>query len=91
MKAAPKAAGTKTSTGTKTATATKTATSTKAYTQGNITVTGGAGAGHTTVHISPLGASAEAGAAPKFLAHRKGGRKPGALIRAAAKKHAASK
>ncbi len=38
-----------TKTATKTATATKT--STEAYTQGNITVTGGAGKGATTVHI----------------------------------------
>ena len=45
----------KTSTASKTATATRTATATKtsteAYTQGNVTVTGGAGAGSTTVHI----------------------------------------
>ena len=50
-KAAPKA-----STASKTATATKTATSTKtstdAYTQGNITVTGGAGKGATSVTIA---------------------------------------
>ena len=41
----------KTSTQSKTATATKTSTSTKAYTQGNITVTGGAGKGSTKVSI----------------------------------------
>jgi hypothetical protein len=40
----------KTSTATKTATATKT--STDAYTQGNITVTGGAGKGATNVKIA---------------------------------------
>lgn len=48
---------TKTSTATKTATATKT--STDAYTQGNITVTGGAGAGPTNVTISLPGGSLE--------------------------------
>ena len=47
----------KTSTATKTATATKT--STDAYTQGNITVTGGAGKGATSVTIAlPGGALA---------------------------------
>ncbi|HEY5236123.1 MAG TPA: hypothetical protein VIJ14_08095 [Rhabdochlamydiaceae bacterium] len=45
----------KTSTATKTATATKT--STDAYTQGNITVTGGAGKGATTVKIGIPGGS----------------------------------
>ena len=45
----PKKPSTKTSTATKTATATKT--STDAYTQGNITVTGGAGKGATNVKI----------------------------------------
>lgn len=35
-----------------TRTATRTATSTEAYTQGNITITGGAGKGATTVHIA---------------------------------------
>ena len=57
----PKKAGdsnkspTKTSTATKTATATKT--STDAYTQGNITVTGGAGKGATNVKIGLPGGS----------------------------------
>ena len=46
---------TKTSTATKTATATKT--STDAYTQGNITVTGGAGKGATSVTIGLPGGS----------------------------------
>ena len=45
----------KTSTATKTATATKT--STDAYTQGNITVTGGAGKGATSVTIGLPGGS----------------------------------
>lgn len=55
-KAAPKApGGTKTATATRTATATKT--STDAYTQGNITVTGGAGRGSTTVKIGLPGGS----------------------------------
>ena len=48
---------TKTSTATKTATATKTSTSTDAYTQGNITVTGGAGKGATSVTIGLPGGS----------------------------------
>lgn len=47
----------KTSTATKTATATKTSTSTDAYTQGNITVTGGAGKGATIVKIGLPGGS----------------------------------
>ena len=51
----------KSSTATKTATATRTATATKtstdAYTQGNITVTGGAGKGATTVKIGIPGGS----------------------------------
>ena len=47
----------KTSTATKTATATKTSTSTDAYTQGNITVTGGAGKGSTSVKIGLPGGS----------------------------------
>jgi len=51
------AASPKSSTATKTATATKTSTSTDAYTQGNITVTGGAGAGPTTVKIGLPGGS----------------------------------
>lgn len=38
---------------TSTKTATKTSTSTDAYTKGNVTVTGGAGAGDTTVRINP--------------------------------------
>lgn len=42
---------TSTKTATKTATKTKTSTSTDAYTARNITVTGGAGDGNTTVHI----------------------------------------
>lgn len=59
-KVAPKAASkgstaSKTNTATKTATATKT--STDAYTQGNITVTGGAGRGATTVKIGIPGGS----------------------------------
>ena len=45
-----KKAPSKTSTATKTATSTKT--STDAYTQGNITVTGGAGKGSTKVNIA---------------------------------------
>ena len=54
--ASPKAStASKTSTATKTATATKT--STDAYTQGNITVTGGAGAGATKVIIGIPGGS----------------------------------
>lgn len=47
----------KTSSDTKTATATKTSTSTDAYTQGNITVTGGAGKGATSVTIALPGGS----------------------------------
>lgn len=51
----------KPSTATKTATATRTATATKtstdAYTQGNITVTGGAGKGATSVTIALPGGS----------------------------------
>lgn len=50
-----KKSSSKTSTATKTATATKT--STDAYTQGNITVTGGAGKGATTVKIGLPGGS----------------------------------
>lgn len=53
--AAPKSSASKTSTATKTATATKT--STDAYTQGNITVTGGAGKGSTKVIIGLPGGS----------------------------------
>ena len=53
-KSSPKSA---TSTATKTATATKTSTSTDAYTQGNITVTGGAGKGSTKVTIGIPGGS----------------------------------
>ena len=45
-----KKSSSKTSTATKTATSTKT--STDAYTQGNITVTGGAGKGATSVRIA---------------------------------------
>jgi hypothetical protein len=47
----------KSSTATKTATATKTSTATDAYTQGNITVTGGAGKGATSVKIGLPGGS----------------------------------
>ena len=50
-----KRSSSKTSTATKTATATKT--STDAYTQGNITVTGGAGKGSTKVIIGLPGGS----------------------------------
>ena len=54
----------KTSTATKTATSTKT--STDAYTQGNITVTGGAGKGETKVNISvPRGTDAKSTKAAK--------------------------
>ena len=53
----PKKSSPKTSTATKTATATKTSTSTDAYTQGNITVTGGAGKGATNVKIGLPGGS----------------------------------
>jgi len=59
--AEPKKATPKTATDTKTATktATSTKTSTDAYTQGNITVTGGAGKGATSVKIGlPGGALA---------------------------------
>ena len=65
-KAAPKASSkpaakpsSKSSTATKTATktATSTKTSTDAYTQGNITVTGGAGKGATNVKIGTQGGS----------------------------------
>lgn len=56
--------GSKTSTGTATKTATRT--STVAHTQGNVTVTGGAGDGNTTVHIRPSAAmSAGKSAMPK--------------------------
>jgi len=55
-KSAPKkSSSSKTSTATKTATSTKT--STDAYTQGNITVTGGAGKGATNVKIAIPGLS----------------------------------
>jgi len=47
--------GDKTSSKTATKTATSTKTSTEAYTQGNVTVTGGAGDGDTTVTISGKG------------------------------------
>ena len=53
----PKKESPKSSTATKTATATKTSTSTDAYTQGNITVTGGAGKGSTKVSIGLPGGS----------------------------------
>ena len=55
-KSSPKSSS-KASTATKTATATKTQTSTDAYTQGNITVTGGAGKGATSVKIGLPGGS----------------------------------
>ena len=59
-----KKSSSKTSTATKTATSTKT--STDAYTQGNITVTGGAGAGETKVNIAIPGlASKKTGKAKK--------------------------
>lgn len=51
----PKKGSSKSSTATKTATSTKT--STDAYTQGNITVTGGAGKGATNVNIKIPGQS----------------------------------
>jgi hypothetical protein len=53
------AAPAKTSTATATRTATATKTSTDAYTQGNITVTGGAGKGATKVIIGIPGGSLE--------------------------------
>lgn len=57
-KGAKESPSSKTSTATKTATATKT--STDAYTQGNITVTGGAGKGATNVKIAvPRGSVAD--------------------------------
>lgn len=63
--AGPKKGSPKTSTASKTSTATKTATATKtstdAYTQGNITVTGGAGKGATSVRIAIPGLSKGAG------------------------------
>jgi len=57
--AKPSKGSPKTSTATKTATktATSTKTSTDAYTQGNITVTGGAGKGATNVKIAIPGLS----------------------------------
>ena len=55
----PQKSSAKTSTASKTATATKTSTSTDAYTQGNITVTGGAGRGATSVTIGLPGGSLE--------------------------------
>ena len=58
----------KTSTASKTATATRTATATKtstdAYTQGNITVTGGAGSGPTKVSIAIPGLAAKKASKP---------------------------
>lgn len=61
---------TKTSTATKTATATKT--STDAYTQGNITVTGGAGKGATSVTIALPGGSLKNNAKKPVQAKAKG-------------------
>ena len=54
-----KKSSSKTSSATATKTATSTKTSTDAYTQGNITVTGGAGAGDTHVTIGLPGGSLE--------------------------------
>lgn len=62
-----KALSNKTASKTATATSTKTSTvanphtqtSTEAYTQGNITITGGAGRGSTTVHIAGMVPEAE--------------------------------
>jgi hypothetical protein len=68
-KSSPKgSSASKTSTATKTATATKT--STDAYTQGNITITGGAGKGATNVKIAIPGGSI--GAKPKKSVKAKG-------------------
>lgn len=64
MKTAKPASSSKTSSATKTATSTKT--STDAYTQGNITVTGGAGKGATNVKIGSQG-----GATKKMKANGK--------------------
>lgn len=60
---ATKKPSSKTSTATKTATSTKT--STDAYTQGNITVTGGAGKGATNVKIDIPGLASKKGTAIK--------------------------
>jgi len=57
-KSSPKSSS-KSSTATKTATSTKT--STDAYTQGNITVTGGAGKGATSVNIEIPGLASKQG------------------------------
>ena len=57
VKKADPSKSSKSSSATKTATATKTSTSTDAYTQGNITVTGGAGKGATNVKIGLPGGS----------------------------------
>jgi hypothetical protein len=51
--------GAKTSSKSATKTATSTKTSTDAYTQGNITVTGGAGKGATNVKIGSQGGSSK--------------------------------
>lgn len=56
-KASSKSPSSKTATSTATKTATATKTSTDAYTQGNITVTGGAGKGATIVKIGLPGGS----------------------------------
>lgn len=63
----------KTSTASKTATSTKT--STDAYTQGNITVTGGAGKGATTVKIGIPGGSLANNAKKATKASKSDGKK----------------
>src|SRR5665213_1083046 len=74
-KSAKTSTASKTSTATKTATATKT--STDAYTQGNITVTGGAGKGATIVNIGlPGGALANNSKKPAKAADDDGKSKP---------------
>jgi len=65
-----KKSSSKTSTATKTATATKT--STDAYTQGNITVTGGAGNGATKVNIAIPGLASKKNKAQKAGKKSKG-------------------
>lgn len=66
----PKKSSSKTSTATKTATSTKT--STDAYTQGNITVTGGAGKGATKVNIAIPGLASKDNKAKKAGKKAKG-------------------
>ena len=65
-----KKSSSKTSTATKTATSTKT--STDAYTQGNITVTGGAGKGSTKVNIAIPGLASKKNKAQKASTKSKG-------------------